>query len=171
MSFQSTVNVLQGFGVPGELLLDGPTRAERLTINSNGATPNVYGYAATKSASTNVAVMGGAIAAATPFAGIMAAPKEAQLQGTSAGGTLAPTLAIPDNSDADFVTMGTLVAQLGNACNIGDLVTYNLTTGALGSVSSGSAAPSGSAIVPNAVVYRYPVTNAGGGLTAIRLTN
>lgn len=169
MAFQSTVNPYQGFGVPGELLLDGPTRAERLTINSGGATPNVYGYAATKSATTNVASMGGTITSGTPFAGIMASPKEAQLSGTSAGGTLAPTLAIPDQSDADFVTMGTLVAQLGTAANIGDLVTYNLTTGALGAVATGSAAPSGSAIVPNAVVYRYPL--AAAGLTAIRLTN
>lgn len=171
MTFQSTVNVQQGFGVPGELLTDSPSRAERLTVNSAGATPNTFGFAATKSNSTNIALMGGAITnGSTIFAGIMANPKAAALLGTTAG-TLAPTLNIPDNAQADFVTMGDVVVAVSTACNIGDLVAYNTTTGALSTFAPGGSAGTGKAQVPNAVVYRYPVTASGGGLTVVRLTN
>jgi hypothetical protein len=171
MTFQTAVSVLQGFGVPGELLLESPHRAESLIINSAGATPNTFGYAATKSNSTNIAVMGGAITnGSTVFAGIMANPKAAASFGTAAG-TLAPTLVVPDNSQEDFVTMGDVVVSVGTACNIGDLVAYNTTTGALTTFAPGGSAGTGKAQVPNAVVYRYPVANSGGGLTVIRLTN
>jgi hypothetical protein len=171
MTFQTSINVLQGFGVPGEIFTDGPHRAESLIINSAGATPNTYGYAATKSNSTNIAVMGGAITnGSTVFAGIMANPKAAALWGTTSG-ALAPTLVIPDNSQADFVTMGDVIVQVGTSCNIGDLVAYNTTTGALKTYAPGGTVPTGCATVPNAIVYRYPVTNAGGGLTVVRLTN
>jgi len=236
--FQSTVNILQGFGLPGERLLDSPSRVESLIINSAGATPNIYGFAATKSTITNIAAMGGALSPTNIFAGIMSSPKEAQLSGTTAGGTLAATLAIPDNSQAEFCPMGDIVASIANACNIGDKVIYNLTTGALsavaptasftasqstnvltvsaitagslgvgsvvvsagaiigeivslgtgtggagtynlntsatvasGAMTANSEAAAGYAIVPNSQVYRYPVTNSGGGLTAVRLTN
>lgn len=169
--FQSTVNVMQGFGVPGEVQLADPKRVESLIINSAGATPNVYGYAATKSNATNIAKMGGAITnGSTVFAGLMVNPKAATLFGT-ASGTLAPTLAIPDSQQADFLTMGTVTVAVNTACNIGDLVSYNLTTGALSTYAPGGTVPAGTATVPNAVVYRYPVTNSGGGLTVVRLTN
>lgn len=172
MSFQSTVNVQQGFGVPGELNLVSPTRIESLVINSNGATPNVYGYAATKSNATNVAQMGGVITnGSTVFAGIMVNPKAAALWGVVNQGTLAPTLAIPDNTQADFLTMGDPTVFVNTACNIGDLVAYNTTTGALSTYAPGGTVPTGCAQVPNAKVYRYPVTSSSGGLTVARLTN
>jgi hypothetical protein len=171
MTFQATVNVLQGFGVPGEVQLHSPKRAESLIINSAGATPNVYGFAATKSNTTNIAKMGGAITnGSTVFAGIMVNPKAATLFGTTAG-TLAPTLAIPDNQQADFLTMGDVTVAVNTACNIGDLVSYSTTTGALSTYAPGGTVPAGTATVPNAVVYRYPVTAVGGGLTVVRLTN
>lgn len=169
--FQQTVNVLQGFGVPGDIALASPHRAESLTINSAGATPNVYGYAATKSNTTNVAKMGGTIAAGSVvFAGILANPKEATLWGTTSG-TLAPTLAIPDNTQADFATMGDLTVFVNTACDIGDSVAYNTTTGALSTYAPGGTIPTGCAQVPNAVIYRYAVTSSSGGLTVARLTN
>lgn len=60
MPFQSSVNLTQAFGVPGDLLYDGPVRAESLTVNSSG-TPNTVGYFFTKDATTNVASVGGVI--------------------------------------------------------------------------------------------------------------
>ena len=243
MSLQSTVNINQGFGVPGELLLDSPNRSESLIINSAAATDNIYGYVATKVAATNIASMGGVIgqgassftgsisgttltvtavasgtlqigqtlsgsgvtastkitgygtggggtgtytvdtsqtaasttitgASGTPrvLAGIMVNPKGAQLSGTSAGGTLAPTLAIADNSQADFCTMGDIVVQNGAACNIGDTFVYNVKTGAISSIAPGGTVPDTHALLPNAVVYRYPITSSS-GLTVARLTN
>jgi hypothetical protein len=244
MTFQSSVNVLQGFGVPGEVQLIGPMRAESLIINSNGLQPNTYGYVAFKSNSTNIAQMGGVASTGASsftgsitgttltvtgsptgavtigqtisgtnvtvgttitgyltgvgaagtytvsvsqsvtsttitgtggpdllFAGIMANPKEATLWGTTSG-TLTPTLVIPDNAQADFLTMGDVVVAINTACNIGDLFAYNVSTGALSTYALiGGSVPAGCLAVPNAVVYRYPVANSGGGLTVARLTN
>lgn len=59
-AFQSTVNVNLAFGIPGELIVDGPQRVEPLTIDSNGPA-NVVGYFFTKSATTNKASVGGVI--------------------------------------------------------------------------------------------------------------
>jgi hypothetical protein len=243
MSFQSTVNIYAGFGVPGELLLDSPNRTESLIINSAAAANNTYGFFATKDAATGIAQMGGVIGAGassftgsisgttltvtavasgsiqvgqtlsgsgvtastkitgyltgaggtgtytvdtsqtaasttiagsggTPrvIAGLMVNPKGAQLSGTSAGGTLAPTLVIPDNSLADFCQMGDIVVSGGATCNIGDTLTYNVNTGAVSSVAPGGTLPSTYALIPNGVVYRYPITSAP-GLTVARLTN
>ena len=169
MTFQREVGIAQGFGVPGDIHLDSPTRAENLLINSSGK-KNFYGYAFTKDATTNVAQVGGAIASGKVFAGVLANPKEAVLYGTE-NGTLEPTLAVPDLQRGDFVTMGDVVVHVATKCNIGDLVVYDTTTGELSTVAAGTAsAGSGKAFVPNAVIYRYPVTG-NGGLTVIRLTN
>jgi hypothetical protein len=240
MTFQTSVNTFQGFGVPGEVHTSAPSRAESLIVNSNGL-PNTYGYAAVKDATTNIAQMGNAIgqgaasvtgsisgttltvtavgsgtlqvgmtisgtgvtagtkitafgtgtggtgtytvsasqtASSTTitgsgnplvFAGLMANPKEATLWGTTSG-TLAPTLVIPDQSQADFLTMGDIVVKVTTACNIGDYLAYNVSTGALSTYAPGASVPSGCLQVPNAVVYRYPITGSG-GLTVARLTN
>ena len=170
MTFQSTVNINLAFGVPGELLEVGPQRAESLIVNSNGANPNTVGYAFTKSNATNIARVGGVIGGALVFAGILVNPKVYASYGGSTG-TLAPTLDVLDNAQAEFLTMGTIVVQLGNAANIGDLVIYNTTTGALQAMapSEDPEPPTGFALVPNAVVHRYPTSAAG--LSAIRLTN
>ncbi|ENN86064.1 hypothetical protein RHSP_31951 [Rhizobium freirei PRF 81] len=241
--FQTAVNTFQGFGLPGEPYLDSPTRVESLVINSNGATPNVYGYFATKSALTNIAQMGGIVGPGTSsftgaiagttltvsavsagtlqvgqtiagagvtggttitalgtgvggagtytvsasqtvaseamtasggtnrvLAGLMVGTKEATLWGTS-NGTLAPTLAIPDNAQAEFGTMGDFVVVVPGPCNILDLLAYNVTTGAIATYAPGGTVPAGCAAIPNSSVYRYPVTAVGGGLTVARLTN
>lgn len=164
-TFQSTVNINLGFGVAGEVIVDGPNRVEPLTMDANGGT---VGYAFTKSNSTNVATMGGTITnGSTVFAGILVNPKVYASRGVSAS-PLDPTLTLPGYSQGEFMTMGTIVVQLGGAGNIGDLVEYNLTTGALKAVAPGSAADSGYALIPNCVVYRYPTSAAG--LVAIRIT-
>lgn len=165
MAFQTTVSMEQGFGVPGDIHLESPSRVEPLIVNSAGNS-NVFGYAYTKSATTNTAQVGGAINASNVFAGLLVNSKEAALHGG-----LAPSLAIPDGSIAGFATMGDVVVSVTTACNIGDRLCYNTTTGALSTIAAGASAPSGSAIVPNAVIYRYPVTSASGGLTVARLTN
>lgn len=164
---QTTVNINYGFGVIGEVIQDGPTRASSRIVNSSG-TANVIGYAYTRSNTTDICTVGGAITnGSTVFGGILCNPKEYASYGTTSG-TLQPTLTVPDNWQGDFLEMGTIVVTLTTAANIGDLVTYNLTTGALGAVAPGSAAPGGSALVPNAVVRSY---TSAAGLVAIRLTN
>jgi hypothetical protein len=178
MGFQSTVNINYAFGVVGELIFDGPQRADSLIMNSSG-TPNVIGYAFTKSATTNIAVVGGAITpGATAFAGILCNPKVYASRGTS-GQPLAPSLVLPDNSQGEFVTMGTIVVNcVANAtqtgAKIGDVVLYNLSAsgiavGAISALTPGVSIPAGWAAVPNAYVRDYPTTAAG--LIAINLTN
>jgi hypothetical protein len=167
MSFQTNVNVNYAFGVIGELINDGPTRASSRIVNSSG-TPNVIGYAYTRSNTTDICTVGGAITnGSTVFGGILANPKEYASLGTTAG-TLVPTLVLPDNAQGDFVEMGTMVVTLTTAANIGDLVVYATATGALGAVAPGAAAGAGNAFVPNAIVRSF---TAAPGLVAIRLTN
>lgn len=230
-TFQSTVNVNQGFGVVGELIVDGPQRAEPLTLDATGGT---IGNFFTKNSSTNIATQGGVIGGAVVAAGFLVNPKEY----ASFGGTnpLDPTLVLTGNKQGVFLTMGTVVTTITGAANIGDLIQYNTTTGALSAVapvatftasqtttvltvtaitagvigvgtvvtsagvvigtvislgtgtggtgtynlntsaSVGSAAmtaptvtgSTGSALVPNCVVYRYPT--AATGLIAARIT-
>lgn len=169
MPFQSVVNVKQAFGVPGEVLTDEPTRAQSLIVNSAGK-PNMIGSAFTKDASTGIASVGGAIGPGIVFAGILANPKEYASFG-SGGNPLAPTMHIPDNNQGDFLEMGCIVVNVSTACKIGDAVFFDTATGALSTAAPGDSAPAGTEQVPNAYVHRYPVTNANGGLTAIRLTN
>jgi hypothetical protein len=210
MSFQSGVNITLGFGVPGELLVDGPMRADSLIVNSNGVTSNVIGYAFTKSASTNIAVAGGVIGtgassftasisgttmtvtavasgsiqvgqnlagittpcAVTAYltgAGGTGTYTVATSQTFTTSGTLTPTLAVADNSQSSFLTMGTIVIASATAAAIGDVVVYNVITGQLSAVRPGAAYGNTNALVPNTVIYQYPTTAAG--LVAARLTN
>ncbi len=167
MAFQSSLNPTYAFGVIGELTSDGPQRVAPRLMNSSG-TPNVVGYFYTRSNTTDICTVGGAITnGSTVAGGILVMPKAYASIGTTAG-TLTPTLTLPDNWIGEFMEMGTIVVALPAACNIGDLVTYVLATGALGSVAPGSSAPGGSALVPNAVVRSY---NTAAGIAAIRLTN
>lgn len=170
MAFQKNVNIEMGFGVPGDIHTGGPTRTESLVVNSDGAQLNLVGRAFTKDASKNVAKVGGAIESGRVFAGILVNSKAYALTGLS-GNPLAPTLAVADNTQADFLTMGDVVVQVSTACKIGDLVAYDTTTGELSTVAVGGSASSGKTLIPNATIYRFPVTSESGGLTVIRLTN
>lgn len=159
MGFQSTVSLKQGFGVVGELMLDGPVRAAPYTLVSADAAYNVVGRAFTVT-SEGVAAAGGS----GVFAGILVNPKHYASFGTSAG-TLAPSLTLANNALGECLIMGEIIVALPGAAAIGDAVKYNTTTGILGTGAPGA----GEAAVPNAVVSRFTV--AGAGLAVIKLTN
>ena len=165
-TFQSTVNINLGFGVVGELIQEGPQRADSLTLDNVGGT---IGYAFTKSNTTNVASVGGVIAAGVVFAGILANPKVYASFGAVGGNPLDPTLFIGPNQQGEFVTMGTIVVALTGSANIGDLVQYSQTTGQLSAIAPTATPGAGFALVPNAVVWNFPTSAAG--LVAIRLTD
>lgn len=60
MALQSTVNINSAFGVIGELIFDGPQRAESVIINSSAtAQLNTIGNACTRNAATGVCGIGG----------------------------------------------------------------------------------------------------------------
>lgn len=159
MTFQSTVSLQQGFGVVGELMLDGPVRAAPYNLVSADASYNVVGRAFTVT-SEGVAAAGGS----GVFAGILINPKHYASFGTTSG-TLAPTLTLPNNAIGECLIMGEIIVALPGAAAIGDAIKYNTTTGVLGTGAPGA----GEANVPNAYVSRFTVS--GAGLAVIRLTN
>ena len=53
MGLQSTVNIFNAAGVPGDLAFSGPIRSQVANINSNGAEPNTIGFAYTITSQAN----------------------------------------------------------------------------------------------------------------------
>lgn len=125
--FQSTVAIQPGFGVPGELNTNSPWRARSYILRSDSAAYNVVGATALTQVSQGVAKAGGT----GMFVGILAAPKTYPNYGTAVGGPLAPTMTVPNEIDAQAVSMGQLNVTLPGPASIGDKVAYNTTTGAL----------------------------------------
>lgn len=129
MSFQSSVAANMGFGVVGELMTDSPHRAIPAILDSADAAYNIFGRAFCIKSEGVVEAGGSGI-----FAGILSCPKQHASPGTTSG-PLAPTLTLPNNVVADIVGMGEVIVSLPAAAAIGDQITYNTTTGALGSIT------------------------------------
>lgn len=165
MGYQSAVFMQTGFGVPGELYDSGPVRAQPFTLVSASAAYNVFGRAFTV-VSEGIAQAGNPDGDAV-FAGILVAPKTQASYG-SGSGTLAPTLTLANNAMAECLTMGSIVVSLPASCNIGDLVIFDNTTGALSTIAPDAALPSGKTFA-NAVVDRF--TPTASGLAVIKVTD
>jgi hypothetical protein len=147
--FQSAVNIYNPAGYPGELAFTGPVRAApynlvstpnpnrvgRVFTITSPANPNpVYGVPSGNTLGAPIA--GTARAGGTGvFAGILVNPKEYALYGTSALAPLAASLDLPDQTIGSLLTMGYIWADLPGPANIGDLVTYNTSTGELNSIA------------------------------------
>jgi hypothetical protein len=162
MAFQSAVSLQQGFGVIGELFDSGPSRAQPFTIVSGSAANNVFGRAFTVT-SQGVAAAGGT----NPFAGILVNPKGQASYGTSAGGPLAPTLTLANNTEAELLSEGSVIVTLGAAADVGDLVYYTNATGILTTTAPGADAPALSTLIKGAYVDRFDLTS---GLAVITLS-
>ena len=133
---QTAVNYVRAFGVPGEILFIGPTRAQAAILTSVSAAYNIIG-------ATACTLVSGALdqlpnepitakAGGTgKFAGILANPKAYASFGTAAGGPLAPTLTLPNNLNVELLYMGEIVVTLPAAASVDDLVLFDNTTGAL----------------------------------------
>lgn len=249
MAFQSTINVLPNLGVPGDIIVDEPSRVQPVTLDSvGGAIANFF----IKNGATGIGTQGGVIgqgaasvtgsisgttltvtavssgtlqagetlsgsgvtagttitgygtgtggtgtytvsasqtvssttitAASGPvnvIGGIAVNPKQEPQFGSSATNPLAPNLNLQPNSTVAMMTLGSFIANIPNAFNVGDIVYYNVTTGALSSAAPGASAPAGCVAVPNCVVYGYPGQSGGmggnsavgGGLAICRITN
>lgn len=165
MPFQSTVRLVQAFGIIGEVIFDGPQRAAPNILDSADAANNVIGRAFTALAGIDGRVEAGG---AGVFAGILINPLAYATAGV-AGDALAPTLLLPNETEADFLTMGIIVVLLTTAANIGDDVHFVIATGELLAVAPGTAPAVGNAAVPNAKVSRRNIPAAG--LAVITLTN
>lgn len=175
--FQATVSQNIGFGIVGEIALDGPMRAQPARLVSADAAYNVFGRAFTTTAdgsasfntSTNPNPITAGAGGAGAFAGILAEPKAHVLAGTVAGGTLAPSLTLPNNTLVTLVQeCAGLIVTLPAAFAVGDWIWYDTTTGVLQSTAPAASAPAGTARVPNARVVRYG--SAAAGLAVIEIS-
>lgn len=145
MSFQSTVAIYQGAGVPGELYTDGPYRAQSFVIDSASAAYNIIGATGCSITSQGFCAAGNSGGTAV-YAGILVDPKNIALFGTG-GVPLAPTLTVPNFTQVECATMGSFWVTLSNSgsagANIGDWVVYDQTTGVLSTVAPGTTLPAG----------------------------
>lgn len=157
MAFQSGVLKTQGFGVVGELFSNSPVRCKSWTLTSASVVQTV-GNAFTVT-SEGIAACGGT----GVFAGILVNPKHYASSGTTAGGTLAATLVLPNEAQGELLTMGEIVVSLATAAAIGDGIFYTNATGVL----SAGTASTGQTQIAGAKVTRY--TLAGAGLATIEL--
>lgn len=162
MSFQSTVSIQQGFGVPGEIFQDVPWIVQSYTLVSD-PNPNIVGATAYTITSQGVAEAGSG--GSLGFAGFLVAPKSYSLFGTG-GAPLAPTLTVPDQTQAELLTQGMIIVTLPAAANIGDYVLYNNTTGALATMAPGNTPTVGFSFA-NAIVSQYTI--GGSGLAVIQV--
>ena len=159
MGFQTSIALAQGFGVPGELVFDGPRRAQPGVVKGTAANI-VVGRAFTIDSADGQFQPGGTGA----FGGVLINPKALQSLGTSANGPLAPTLTVPAGTVGEFCTMGEIIVQLNGACAIGDGVYFVQADGTLAAGNAGA----GQTQIANAKVVRY--ANAAAGLAVIALT-
>jgi len=164
MSFQSTVSIQQGFGVPGEIFQDVPWIVLDWTLNSSG-TPNIVGATAYTITSQGFAEAGSG--GALGFAGILGSPKSYALFG-SGGAPLAATLTLPDQTQGELVTQGMMIVTLPAAAAIGDYVIYDDTTGALATMPPASTCTSGFSFA-NAVVSQFTQGISGTALAVIQI--
>lgn len=136
---QTSVNVYYPLGIPGDIAFYGPMRAAPYNLVSS-PTPNYVGYAYTVTSGGSPDTVSGAPLAGTAavggsgvFAGILTNRHIYQQPGTTAG-ALASTLAVPDNTIGELLTMGQICVNLPGPASVGDLVTYDALTGALNSI-------------------------------------
>lgn len=171
--FQQQVRRFNGYGVPGEIVFDGPNRVQTGITGSTSALSNIIGRVFTQARAGGVMSADGNLA---EFGGILCNPKVYAGRGTVVGGTLAPTLQLPNNTVAEFLQMGFILLQTeaaqAAAPLIGDILLYATATGAIVTVAAGTEPGAGQAAVPNATVWHLPGAAAGAAsLYVARLTN
>lgn len=158
MGFQSAVSLAQGFGVPGQIYNNSPKRVRSYIINSASAAYNIIGATAFSITSQGNAAAGNTTGSLV-FAGILVNAGE-QFSNGGSGGPLTPTLTLPNYAQGELATMGSFVVTLPATANIGDIVIFDNTTGALATIVPGASLPSGKSYA-NAYVDFYTVSAAG----------
>lgn len=137
MAFQSTVGLVQGFGVVGEVVFGAPRSAQPGILNSTSAANNVVGRVFT--IDSGDAVAGGTGA----FLGFLISPKEYASRGTQAGGPLAATLTLANGEIGSFLQQGQILVDVGGTASVGDLVVYDAATGILDTIAPDDYLPAG----------------------------
>lgn len=154
MPFQTTVEFFPGAGIPGQIFLDGPLRAQPVRLNTTPATNNVFGSALTivsgatgtgaPGDAANPAPMVAAVGGTGVFAGILANPKEHTSYGNSTDGPFGTNFALPNGTIASAVqeTAGIIVTLPAGSAP-GQTVYFLTADGTLVTTAAGAAAPAG----------------------------
>lgn len=137
MSFQSTVNRSFTTGFPGEIVRDGPTRAQVARIASAGLTdaPNrigrVFGYTADLSvvgsgtSQTHAADVAAVSVGGATYFGVLGHPKHYVLYGSVANGSLGASYDLPKDSEGEFFRMATgIVVEIFNDTTAAKSIPY-----------------------------------------------
>jgi len=166
---QTTVTANLGFGSVGSIYSTSPLRVVPGVLNSADAANNVFGRAfsvATAGDGTATGTVSKYAAGGTSGLrmAIMVSPKEQVSLGTTAGGSLAASLALPNGEVSSFLTMGEVVVSIAGAVALTDAVKYNTTTGVIGTGAPGG----GEAVLTGAKFTRW--ANAAAGLAVLEMT-
>ena len=163
--FQSVVNVDLNLGVPGDIILDEPSRIEPVTLAVAGALGLFY----TKANNTGLASPGGTLTAGSiVYGGVAVLSKIEPLFGSSAANPLNPNLNIQANEQVAMLTFGSCILNIPNAWDVGDFLSYTPGTGVIQTYSPSGAPAGGNLQIPGAVMTRFGNANAGGGLGIAR---
>ena len=164
MAVQTQVRQFQTTAIVGDIVLMGPVRAQPGILKTTDPTNNVIGRAMTHVAGEDGHFVVGGTGA---FAGFLANSKEYASYGTSAGGPLAPTMTLANNTTVEGVTFtsGILLA-LTNAAAIGNRIEFSQTDGTLQANTTGTAT-SGYTLIPNSKVVRFNTTAAGNAIVEL----
>lgn len=175
MTLQTTVYNNIGFGIVGEIALEGPLRAQPAILNTTTEANNIIGRAFcvktdgvanfdTASDPRPIVVDAGGTGV---FAGILGVPKNYPLRGTTSGGTLAPTLALPNQSQVELIqeTAGMIVNIGPGGFDVGDWVYFNAAGSILAAAPGIANAPASSRRLPGGRVERF--LSAASGLAVI----
>jgi hypothetical protein len=157
MPFQSSVFINMGAGVQGDIFADQPKIGQTYTLVSALASYNIVGATCYTITSQGIAQAGSG--GTLGFAGFLANSKVYPLANPS-GSPLAPTMTLPNQAIGELITQGAMWVFLPNTANIGDLIVYDNTTGAIESISPITDLPGGKTFA-NATVAYYSVTVAG----------
>lgn len=164
MGFQSSVRFDQAGGVPGEFATNAPHITEPGILQTQGVVGRFFSESPTKPGYWTQ----GGLTGATRI-GLLTHPKQYASQGTVDGGTLAPTLILAANTNAEFTVTGQVWVATMSTSKPGDLVYMNNADGAVVTAAVGAAAPADSTLVPGAVVAPRPGAAMPPGIIVVTL--
>jgi len=164
MKFQQTVRFDFGFGVPGEVSFDGPTRAKPGILKSADPKNNVFGRVFTLNDDGTVTAGGEG-----EFWGVLGDPKEHTFTGRV--GDDGSNTFLPNGVSAVFYDMAIINMVTSEPASVGFNLWYDTTTGETNAQDKSVTTLAGHLQVPNAKVSRLPQTDAAGGLIVVQLTN
>lgn len=168
MPFQSIIYQQQALGVPGTRFDNSPMRALPYTLNSVSEAYNIIGQTAYTQTVVDEQAAAGNASGTAVFAGILVNPEMHASFGASSR-PLNPTMTLNNYTQATLTTMGRFVVNLLAAANIGDLVVFDNTTGAISTIAPGAALPVGKSFA-FAQVIKFTVTVAGPAVIEISPT-